>query len=903
MPRDLDLRTFESTFAIHGRKHRIADVPAAAEGQLDRLPHILRIMLENVLRNTGEDAPRARAVILNWLETGRSEAEIPFLPGRVMMHDTTCGPALVDIAGMRAALAEAGHDPSRLNPVLPVDVSTDHSLGVDVFGSTDALRRNMEREYGRNAERYRFMKWATRTLTGFRVHPPGTGIMHTLNLERLASVVTTADRDGVPWALPDTLIGTDSHTPMINGIGVLGWGVGGLEAESVFFGMPVMIRVPDIVGVRLTGRLRQGVLATDLALTVTERLRRIDLADRFVEFFGPGVSTLSAGDRAVIANMTPEFGANSGFFPIDDQTLRYLRETGRSADHVRLVEAYAKRQGLWFDPDATPRFTDTIEIDLDGVEVSLAGPRRPQDRIPAGKTVEALAPMLAAHAAPASTEQPGHGAVAIAAITSCTNTSDPRLLVAAGLVARKGRAFGLMPPAWVKTSLAPGSPTAERYLRRAGLLEDLEAVGFGIVGYGCTTCIGNSGPLPDVIEQAMAERGILPVAVLSGNRNFPGRVHPQLEAGFLASPPLVVAFALAGDVNRNILSDPIGRSSSGEAIGLADLWPTGDEIDAALAMAIDARDYDTSYDEAEASETWRGLDAPATPLFPWNESSTYIRRPPFAGFGTGTRLGTYAAHPLLVLGDDITTDHISPAGQIPATGEAAEYLIARGESPRDLNVFASRRGNWEAMVRGLFTNKSVRNLLDSQIAPGFTIHVGSGEHLPLYKAAARYAEEGASVVVVAGERYGMGSSRDWAAKGVALLGARAVLAASFERIHRSNLIGMGILPLRLPVERHPNSLHLHPGDQVVIDADAATISPRCVVPVTIRRASGTSETFMAIAAIETGLEVEILRNGGIIPLILQRVVNAEATSRATPASEFTGSGESTRREASPTARR
>jgi aconitate hydratase len=892
-----------AAITLNGQRHHIVDLPAEAGESLDRLPHILRIMLENVLRNAGEDSQRAKASILSWLESGRSEAEIPFLPGRVLMHDTTCGPALVDIAGMRASLAEAGHDPNRLNPVLPVDVSTDHSLGVDVFGSPDALRRNMEREYGRNAERYRFMKWATRALTGFRVHPPGTGIMHTLNLERLASVVTTAERDGVSWAVPDTLIGTDSHTPMINGIGVLGWGVGGLEAESVFFGMPMMIRVPDIVGVRLTGRLRQGVLATDLSLTVTERLRRIDLADRFVEFFGPGVSTLSAGDRAVIANMTPEFGANSGFFPIDDQTLRYLRETGRSADQVRLVEDYAKRQGLWFDPEAAPRFTDVVEINLVEVEVSLAGPRRPQDRISAGKTVEALAPMLAAHPAPTSTEQPCNGAVAIAAITSCTNTSDPRLLVAAGLVARKARAFGLTPPAWVKTSLAPGSPTAERYLRRAGLLEDLEAVGFGIVGYGCTTCIGNSGPLPAVIEQAMTERGILPVAVLSGNRNFPGRVHPQLEAGFLASPPLVVAFALAGDVNRDILTDPIGRSSTGQDIRLADLWPTGDEIDAALAKAIDAADYETSYAEAEASETWRRLDAPGTPLFPWNEGSTYIRRPPFAGFGKGMRLGTYAAHPLLVLGDDITTDHISPAGQIPQSGEAAEYLVERGENRRDLNVFASRRGNWEAMVRGLFTNKSVRNLLDPQIAPGFTIHVGSGEHLPVFRAAERYADEGASVVVVAGERYGMGSSRDWAAKGVALLGARAVLASSFERIHRSNLIGMGILPLRLPAERHPNSLHLRLGDQILIDADPAKMTPRGTVPVTIRRASGASETFTAIAAIETGLEVEILRGGGIIRLILRRVTNAEATSRETNAPDFTHVAENPRREASPTLRR
>lgn len=901
MPQVPDMQAAFTTLAVHRRQHRIVDLPGSAGGALLRLPHILRIMLENVLRNAGKDAPRAKAAILNWLENGRSEEEIPFLPGRVLMHDTTCGPALVDIAGMRASLAEAGHDPSLLNPVLPVDVSTDHSLGVDVFGTPDALQRNMEREYGRNAERYRFMKWATRTLTGVRIHPPGTGIMHTLNLERLATVVTTSERDGVSWAMPDTLIGTDSHTPMINGIGVLGWGVGGLEAESVFFGMPVMIRVPDVIGVRLNGRLKQGVLATDLALTVTERLRRIDLADRFVEFYGEGVSTLSAGDRAVIANMTPEFGANSGFFPIDERTLRYLRETGRSAEHVHLVEEYAKRQGLWFDPKAAPRYTDTVDINLDEVEVSLAGPRRPQDRISAGQTVEALAPMLAGRTA--AEGQPSDGSVAIAAITSCTNTSDPRLLVAAGLVARKARRLGLTPPAWVKTSLAPGSPTAELYLRRAGLLEDLEAVGFGIVGYGCTTCIGNSGPLPAIIEQAMAERGIIPVAVLSGNRNFPGRVHPQLEAGFLASPPLVVAFALAGDVNRNILTDPIAQLSSGEDIRLADLWPSGDEIDVALAAAMNAGDYEIAYEQAEASETWRVLDAPATDLFPWDPGSTYIRRPPFAGFGKGTLLGTYAAHPLLVLGDDITTDHISPAGAVPSRGEAAQYLVERGENPRDLNVFASRRGNWEAMVRGLFTNKSVRNLLDPQIVPGFTIHVGSGERLPLWKAADRYAQEGASVVVVAGERYGMGSSRDWAAKGVALLGARAVLASSFERIHRSNLIGMGILPLRLPADRHPSSLHLHPGDQIGIDADPNRIAPRCSVPVTIQRASGERETFDATAAIETGLEVEILRGGGIIPLILQRVINAEATSREIHAPQFTGNGGSTRRKTSPNIRR
>lgn len=839
---------------------RIIDLPSAAGADLTRLPHIHRLLLENVLR-CADDPAGGRAAILDWLDTGRSTAEIPFLPGRVLMHDTTCGPALVDIAAMRSALAEAGHDPQLLNPVLPVDVSTDHSLAVDAYARPGAMAKNIENEYRRNAERYRFMKWATNTLSNFRVHPPGTGIMHTLNLERLATVVTT--RDG--WMMPDTLIGTDSHTPMINGIGTLAWGVGGIEAESVFFGMPVMLRVPDVIGVRLTGRLPDGVTATDLALTVTERLRRVDLADRFVEFFGPGVATLSAGDRAVIANMTPEFGANSGFFPVDAATVAYLRRTGRSADHCAMVERYCRRQGLWFDPDEAPVFTDALTLDLSAVEVSVAGPRRPQDRIPASATAQATH-ALRGTPKPASEGESPDGAVAIAAITSCTNTSDPRLLVAAGLVARKARALGLRPPAHVKTSLAPGSPTAERYLRRAGLLEDLEAVGFGIVGYGCTTCIGNSGPLPDTAIQAQAQ-GRLQVAVLSGNRNFPGRVHPQLEAGFLASPPLVVAFALAGDVERDILADEIAPG-----VRLSDLWPTGAEIDAALAQAQDSADYAAAYDRAEASALWRDLDAPATPLFPWDPASTYIRRPPFAGFAAPRDIRISAA-PILVLGDDITTDHISPAGAIPRDGEAGRYLIERGDPAHDLNVFSSRRGNWEAMLRGLFTNKSVQNLLAPGIPPGSTI-LPDGTVLPLWQAAEAYRAHGTPVVIVAGERYGMGSSRDWAAKGAALLGARAVLAVGFERIHRSNLIGMGILPLRLPDGVTPQSLALTARDRIEIDLDPARLAPRAPVRVTLRRASGRVETLDAIAAIETSLEIETLAKGGLMPLILDRVTKA-----------------------------
>ena len=774
------------------RCYRIIDLPALAGDRLERLPYLLRVMLENVGRTAGTDASRASAAILAWLDTGTSEAEVPVLPHRVMMHDTTCVPALVDIAGLRAAVAEAGGDPTRLNPVLPVDVSVDHSIAVDHFASSDALSRNMAREFERNRERYRFMKWATQALDHVRVHPPGTGIMHTLNLERLAGVIAVETRDGIPWAIPDTMIGTDSHTPMVNGIGVLAWGVGGLEAESVLFGMPAVIRVPDVVGVRLTGALREGCLATDLALTVTQLLRRIDLADRFVEFFGPGVATLTASERAVVANMTPEFGANSGYFPIDRRVIDYLAATGRSADDVALVEDYARRQKLWFDPQAHPRYTREIEIDLAAVVPSVAGPRRPQDRLSAGDTAKAIAAIrpLAPRRA-AGSDTPPDGAVAIAAITSCTNTSDVRLLVAAGLLARNARRLGLKPPSWVKTSLAPGSPTAERLLRRAGLIDDLAAVGFDIVGYGCTTCIGNSGPLTAGIEAAAAERGILPVAVLSGNRNFPGRVHPQLEAGFLASPPLVVAFALCGDVNRDILNDPIGYTAAGAPIRLADIWPRGDDIDAAATAAVDVADYARDYARAEASETWRDLDAQSAALFAWDERSTYIRRPPFASAGEGSRLGVYRAHPLLVVGDDITTDHISPAGQIPATGEAGRHLVEHGETPTDLNVFAARRGNWRAMVRGLFTNKNVHNLLGSSIPAGSTVHAASGDIMPLHLVADRYRDEGASVVFVAGERYGMGSSRDWAAKGAALLGVRAVLALSFERIHRSNLIGMG----------------------------------------------------------------------------------------------------------------
>jgi aconitate hydratase len=849
---------------LGGEPYRIVDLAGFAGKELDRLPWTLRILLENTLRRGGDDLTAAHS-ILRWLESGTSHAEIPFYPGRLLMHDTTCVPALVDIAAMRAALAEAGSDPTQLNPGLPIDVSVDHSIAVDYFGTPDALQRNMQREIERNAERYRLLKWATQVLRGVTVHPPGTGIMHTINLERLATVVTQQHRDGHEWALPDTLIGTDSHTPMINGIGVLAWGVGGLEAESVMFGMPVMLRVPEVIGVRLTGSLREGVLATDLALTVTERLRRMRLAGKFVEFFGPGVATLSGGERAVIANMAPEYGASSGYFPIDVRTLDYLRATARTQIHVQLVEDYAKRQHLWFDPAAEPRYTEVIDIDLAAVEMSLAGPRRPQDRLSPGNAASALTQSEPANGDDAFPRNP----IAIAAITSCTNTSDPRLIIAAGLLAKKARALGLKPPSWVKTSFAPGSPTATLYLRRVGLLEDMEALGFGIVGYGCTTCIGNSGPLTDEMLTALQRPAVQAVAVLSGNRNFPGRVHDRIDANFLASPPLVVAYALAGDMNLNILRDAIGLRSDGSPVYLRDIWPTGAEIDATSAAAVDPEDVTIAYRRAQNSDIWHRLDAPQTPLFPWDQDSTYIRRPPFASHDAASRLGVYRARPLLVLGDDITTDHISPAGQIPAASDAAEYLIERGENPRDLNVFSSRRGNWEAMLRGLYTNRSVKNLLDTNLAPGTTVHAGSGTVMPLWKAAERYQAENVPVVVIAGERYGTGSSRDWAAKGLWLLGVRAVLALSFERIHRSNLIGMGILPVRLPLAIS----HLDVEDWIEVNADASGLYPNAPVKIVVHRKDGSATSISAMAEIETSLEVELLKAGGVLPFILRSRLN------------------------------
>lgn len=863
-----------STLEVGGKSYCILDLPALFGDNLYRLPVVLRLLLENVARNgVGQERDDALAALLKWLDSGTSEAEIPFQPNRILMHDTTSTPALVDIAAMRSSLAEAGVDPSVLNPQVPVDVSIDHSLAVEYFGQSDAAGNNLQLELRRNNERYTFLRWASKVLRDVRIHPPGTGIMHTINLEQLATVVSVIQRDGHPWAVPDTLIGTDSHTPMINGIGVLGWGVGGLEAQTVMFGMPTMLRIPNVIGVKLEGALQPGVLATDLALSVTQRLREIGVSGEFVEFYGAGVATLSAGERAVVANMAPEYGATTGFFPVDGETLRYLRTTNRSEDAIALVEAYCKRCGLWFDPAQTPRFTTTIAIDLSSISMHIAGPRRPQDLRIYSET-KALMAALQFVPTIASPVLPKHP-VAIAAITSCTNTSDPALLIAAGLVARRARALGLKAPFWTKTSLGPGSPAAASYLKRAGLIDDLAAVGFDIVGYGCTTCIGNSGPLTEPIQQGLAEGSIRPVAMLSGNRNFPGRVHPDLELGFLMSPPLVIAFALAGDAAIDLSVDPIQTTAAGRPVYLQDLWPARSEIDALLKQGVQAEDFSVDFKSASQNPGWQALKAPDTPLFPWNPASTALRRPLFVSTTEGSLLGAYCAYPLLVLGDDITTDHISPASAIPKNSFVADFLVEKGDDRDDLNVFASRRGNWEVMMRAAFYNKTLVNLLQPEAPVAHTLHVPSGVVAPIFEVAERYRRAGDSVVLVAGERYGTGSSRDWAAKGQRLLGIRSVLAVSFERIHRSNLIGMGILPLKFPAGVTPATLQIAPGDKIEIVAPAALLRPRCPIEVRLVRSDGRVQQITAGAAIETQLEVELLKSGGVIPSILKQTIEAQ----------------------------
>jgi aconitate hydratase len=865
-----------SSIKVEGESYACVDLPATFGAHYYELPVVLRLLLENVVRNMSvTERDVAIQAIFDWLDTGTSEAEIAFQPGRVLMHDTTSTPALVDIAAMRDALSEAGVDPTVLNPCLQVDVSVDHSLAVEAYAKPNSDSENLQHEIRRNSERYKFLRWASKVLKGVRINPPGTGIMHTINLEQLATVVTKQERNGTTWVLPDMMIGTDSHTPMVNGIGVLAWGVGGLEAQTVMFGMPTMLRIPDVVGVKLEGKFASGVLATDLALVVTHELRKLGVTGEFVEFYGSGVKSLTASERCVVANMAPEYGATTGYFPIDEQTLTYLKATGRTENAVALVEAFAKQQGFWLDGSATPRYTKSITIDLSSIEMHISGPKRPQDLWSYWQSGEVL---RALEFQPASTSQtlPKHP-VAIAAITSCTNTSDPALLIAAGLLARKARHLGLRVPAWVKTSLGPGSPAAASYLKRAGLLADLESVGFGIVGYGCTTCIGNSGDLPLSIVQAQKELQIQPVAILSGNRNFPGRIHPDLELAFIMSPPLVIAFGLAGDACIDMSTQPIQVSPKGDEIHLKDIWPTNEEILQFLARALDVSDFKREFKIASENPLWHALKTPDAPLYPWDDKSTILRRPPFAAVSEGSQLGKYKAYPLMVLGDDVTTDHISPASAIPPNSLVADFLVTRGDNRNDLNVFASRRGNWEVMMRAAFHSKTLVNLLKPNMPMAHTLHVPSGDVQPIWDVAQRYKDAGESVVLIAGERYGMGSSRDWAAKGQRLLGIRAVLAVSFERIHRSNLIGMGILPLWLPDGVTPQTLFIQPGDQFELEATVEVIQPRATLMVRIYRVDGQIEKFQARAAIETQFEVDLLREGGVIPSILHKTIRDHKT--------------------------
>lgn len=872
MPSQNQRRT--TTFESGGNSYSATDLRAALGAEFDRLPVVLRLLAENTLRRSSlEEGARTTANLKDWLQEHTSEAELEYWPHRILMHDTTSTPALVDIAAMRDTLAEVGIDPSTLNPQLQVEVSIDHSLAVEDYGRGDAVPRNLAHEYRRNQERYQFLKWAQQSMETVNVNPPGTGIMHTLNLEQLATVAHPdfehSKDPSRPLIVPDMMIGTDSHTPMVNALGVLGWGVGGLEAQTVMFGLPTTLRIPDVIGFRLTGELPAGATATDLALTITHLIRERGASGEFVEFFGPGVSSLSAGERAVVANMAPEYGASTGYFPVDQQVLDYLAQTGRSREQIQLVRDYYRATGLWFDPQGEPEYTDVLELDLSHVRLSAAGPRRPQDLMEISKIPQALE--NEAQGVEEGTGALPRFAIALAAITSCTNTTDPKLLIAAGLVARKARQHGLKVPHWVKTSLAPGSPAAMSYLRRAGLLEDLGYAGFDVVGFGCTTCIGNSGPLSEPISQELASAAIRPVAVLSGNRNFAGRIHPDLDLGFLVSPPLVVAFALVGRADVDLMTyEFVPEKAGGKQIKLADLLPTREEVQEAWELGHDAQDFARDFKIATTSVLWSKLDAPQGAQFRWSEDSNILRRPPFAAVDEGSQLGEFAAHPLLVLGDDVTTDHISPASAIPADSLVADYLVSRGEDRGDLNVFASRRGNFEVMVRGGFHAKNLVNQLAENLPVAHTVHAGTGDVVPLTEAAGRYRQQGKSAVIIAGERYGTGSSRDWAAKVQRLLGVRAVLAGSFERIHRSNLIGMGVVPLLVPEHAKAKLQQVRVEDLIEISVQPAAITVRAMVPVKVKFSGGRILEFEACLAAETELDLALLRAGGVIPHLLAK---------------------------------
>ncbi|GAA4248471.1 aconitate hydratase AcnA [Azospirillum formosense] len=880
------------SLSVGGKSYDYFSIKAAEDaglGDLSRLPYSMKVLLENLLRfedgrTVSTDDVKA---VAQWLHDKRSDREIAYRPARVLMQDFTGVPAVCDLAAMREAMAALGGDPKKINPLVPVDLVIDHSVMVDFFGNPSAFEKNVELEFERNLERYAFLRWGQKAFDNFRVVPPGTGICHQVNVEYLAQGVwTDTDPAGKLVAYPDTLVGTDSHTTMVNGLGVLGWGVGGIEAEAAMLGQPISMLIPEVVGFKLTGRLKEGTTATDLVLTVTQMLRKKGVVGKFVEFYGSGLDHLTLADRATIGNMAPEYGATCGIFPIDAETIRYLTFTGRDADRVAMVEAYARAQGMWRDagtPD--PVFTDTLELDMTTVEPSLAGPKRPQDRVPLSQAAQSfggdLVGTFKAEDADRSVPVKGcgynldQGAVVIAAITSCTNTSNPAVLVAAGLLARKAVEKGLKSKPWVKTSLAPGSQVVTDYLAKAGLQPYLDQLGFNIVGYGCTTCIGNSGPLPDPIAAAVEEGNLVVAAVLSGNRNFEGRVNPHTRANYLASPPLCVAYALAGNMKIDLAKDPIGTGHDGQPVYLKDIWPTNQEVQDAIAASLSAEMFRSRYGNVfEGPAQWRGIQTAEGQTYEWQAGSTYVKLPPFFADMPKTPEAVSdvrGARALAVLGDSITTDHISPAGSIKKTSPAGEYLLSHQVRPQDFNSYGARRGNHEVMMRGTFANIRIRNEMLAGVEGGETRHYPSGEQLPIYTAAMRYAQEGVPLVVIAGKEYGTGSSRDWAAKGTKLLGIRAVIAESFERIHRSNLVGMGILPLQFKDGLTRNDLALDGTETFDIDGIEQDLRPRKDVTMTITRADGQTRQVPLLLRIDTVDEVEYYRNGGVLNFVLRNL--------------------------------
>jgi aconitate hydratase len=891
MPQSDSFKT-KKTLTVQGKKYAYFSLQEAQKkgvGDLSKLPFSLKVLLENLLRNEDQFSVYKEDIqaLADWVKEKKSTKEINYYPARVLMQDFTGVPAVVDLAAMRDAMKAVGGEAQKINPLVPVDLVIDHSLIVDHYASGEAFGKNKALEYERNGERYKFLKWGQKSFKNFRVVPPGTGICHQVNLEALAQVVWTKEENGEVLAYCDTCVGTDSHTTMINGLSVLGWGVGGIEAEAAMLGQAVTMLIPEVIGFKLTGKIQEGVTATDVVLTVTQMLRKKGVVDKFVEFYGPGLKDLSLADRATIANMAPEYGATCGFFPIDEKTIEFLTFTGRDPQRVALVEAYAKEQGLWRNDQIEPVFTDTLELDLSKVEPSLAGPKRPQDRVALSQLADGFRKDLT-EGFKISTDETKktqkvqnenftitHGDVMIAAITSCTNTSNPSVMIAAGLVAKKANAQGLKIKPWVKTSLAPGSQVVSDYLEAAGLQSELNQAGFQLVGYGCTTCIGNSGPLKPAFSQAIKEGQLVAAAVLSGNRNFEGRVSPDVKANYLASPPLVVAYAFAGNVGVNLAKDSLGKNAKGQDVYLKDIWPSNQEIQEVMKKAITPAMFKSRYaDVFKGDKEWQSIQAPEGETFAWDKNSTYINNPPyFVGMSKtpAAIVDIKSAHLLALLGDSITTDHISPAGSFKPDTEAGKYLVSRGVKPEDFNQYGARRGHDEVMTRGTFANIRLKNeMLKSGKEGGFTTHIPTLEEVSIFEASKRYQDKKIPLVVVAGKEYGTGSSRDWAAKGTRLLGIKAVIAESFERIHRSNLIGMGVLPLVFTGGQTRKSLGLTGHEQMTLTG-LNSMKPKMQLEAEFKKADGSVMKVTLQSRIDTANELEYFKNSGILHYVLRKL--------------------------------